>query len=274
MFLLLFASLLNLQALDTVSTAIEQAQGLALKKNRQEACATLARTLVDTPAPSKVSRQKLSEALNSIAKVFFTDKGQRAYESGQSLMFENPDLAMTQLKEALALEDGNINVLSSLAKLHLAKQDCDGALQLTNKARLMNPLAGEPAVLELRALACQKNFAALTEKAKLLPPTEKWEEQYVQYLLAQSYLFDKLPKKAFDTLSKLVEEQAQFPEGYFYLAKAGNELEKDDETALQKYLSLCRALTVKERKRFSLEPRLCSNMKEAEDELAKKPTDL
>lgn len=265
---------LTAHALDPVVTVIEHAQSLALKKNRKEACAVLQTALNSTPAPAKASRAKLNESLAQISKVFFTDKGQKAYESGQALMFENPDLAMTNFREALSLEDDNLAVLNSMAKVQLAKQDCDGARATLERARAMNPAAAEPAVLELRTLICQKSFDGLKEKAKQLPSLDKWEDSYVQYLLAQDYLQEKTPKKAFDTLSKIVEEQPQFPESYLWLARAGNELNKDNEAWLHKYISLCKAVTPKERKRFSLEPRLCANMKEAEDELAKKSADI
>jgi predicted Zn-dependent protease len=274
MWLISLLVIFSAQALDPVQTAIEHAQGLALKKNRKEACATLQEALTNTPAPAKSSRTKLSEALSQISKVFFTDKGQKAYESGQSMMFDNPDMALVQFRDALTLEDGNIAVLASIAKIQLMKQDCEGARATIEKARLINPVAAEPAVLELRTLVCEKRFEGLREKARQLPALDKWEEQYVQYILAQDALHNETPKKAFEALNKIVEEQPQFPESYLYLARAGSELKKENEPWLQKYISLCKAVTAKERKRYSLEPRLCANMKEAEDELAKKSTDI
>ncbi|MBX3020516.1 MAG: hypothetical protein KF799_02465 [Bdellovibrionales bacterium] len=270
----LFSLILSAQALDPVATTIEQAQALALKKNRKEACAGLQEALKSTPAPAKTARAKLSEALAQISKVFFTDKGQKAFEAGQSQMFENPDLAMTQFREALALEDDNVVVLSNIAKVQLMKSDCDGARATLEKARMMNPSASEPAVLEMRALVCKQQVKGLREMAKQLPSLDKWEEQYVQYLLAQTLLQEKSPKKAFDVLSRVVEEQPQFPESYLWLARVGGELSRENEAWLQKYISLCKAVTGKERKRFSLEPKLCAGLKEAEDELAKKSVDI
>lgn len=261
--------LLTLQlatALDATQTAIEHAQGLALRKNRQEACASLREAIAQQPK----AKVKLIEALQQIAKVFFTDKGQKAFEAGQSLMFENPDMALAQLREALAQEDGNQAVLTTIAKIQLAKQDCGGAESTLEKARALNPYASEPAVLELRTLACQKNFDGLKERARLLPPLDKWEEQYVQYLSAQA----SAPKKAFELLARLTEERPEFPEAYLQLARAGQALARADEPYLSKYISLCKAVTTKERKRFSIEPRLCASLKEAEDELAKKSADL
>ena len=90
----------------------------------------------------------------------------------------------------------------------------------------------------------------------------------------QDSLLQKFSRKAFDAALKVTEEQPGFPEPYFVLVKSGTELNRDVEPYLQKYVSLCKAVTIRERKRYSLEPRLCLNLKEAEDELAKKSTEL
>jgi tetratricopeptide (TPR) repeat protein len=271
----LVSFLLQAQAADLSATqaTIEQAQGLALKKNRQEACATLVHALSEA-GTNKTARTKLSETLNTLSRVFFTDKGQRAFEAAQSQMFDNPDLALTQFRGALALEDENLAILLNIAKIQLAKQDCDGAAATLLKARTLNPLAGEPAVLELRTALCQNNAEEIRSKSKLMPALEKWEEQYVQYILGQEALQEGNVKRAAEILGKVVEDAPQFPEAYIFLAKADAELERDNEAHLQKYTSLCKAVTTKERKRYSLEPRLCAHLKEAQDELAKKSTDL
>lgn len=253
------------------SDPIEQAQSLALKKNRDEACAVLRHHLEESPAGSK-SRGKTADALNHIAKMFFTDKGQKTFEAAQAAMWDSPDVSLTQFKEALALEDQNIQIMNNIARIQILKQDCDGAAQSLAVARKLNPWAGDSAVLELRALSCKQNFEVLKEKAKTLPPLDKWEESFVQYLLAGEAVQQKFYKKAFDVLFKLTEENPQFPEPYLLLSQVAGELGKDPEPFLLKYVSLCKATTAREKKKFSLEPRLCAGQKDAEDELAKKKT--
>ena len=174
------------------------------------------------------------------------------------------------LTRGAARKFSQVAVLTAIAKIQLAKQDCGGAEATLEKARTLNPFASEPAVLELRTLVCQKNFEALRERTRLLPTLDKWEDQFVQYLNAQA----NPPKKAYDALLRVTEERPDFPEAYWQLARAGQTLAHGDEVYLSKYISLCKAVTTKERKRFSLEPRLCSSLKEAEDELAKKSADL
>jgi len=270
---LLFLLTFQVHAADTITTAIEQAQGLALKKNRKEACATLNRTFTNTPAQMR-GRSKLIETLQQVSKVFFTDKGQKLFESAQVMMFENPDMALTQLREAQNLEDENILVLANLARAQMMKQDCDSALVSLEMARSLNPHASEPALLELRALLCAKRYDTFREKLKAASApggtgnSEKWDQAFGQYLSAQEQLRQKSTSKAFDLLAKVTEDFPQFPEAYYYLARAGQSLERDAVPFLQKYSALCKGVTLRERKKFSLEPQLCVKMKEVDDELS------
>jgi predicted Zn-dependent protease len=271
---LVFSLIANLWASDPISSAIEQAQAAALKKNRAEAT-TILNKAIDAAAPPLRGRAKLIEAEASIAKVFFTDKGQRLYEAGQSSMYDTPDAAMNQYKEALTFEDNNILILDNMARIQLAKQDCAGAATTMQKTRALYPFASEPAVLELRTLLCQKNSELFHEKARTLPTLEKGQDLYLLFFAGQDLLQQKMWRKASDVLQKVVDEDPKFPEPYYFLTKAGAELGRDIEPAATKYLSLCKGVTARERKRYSLEPQICaqSQVKELEDVLSKK-TDL
>lgn len=259
---------------DGVSSAIEQAQAAAVKKNRLASSSALQGAMA-TPGLNKAGRSRLNEALAQLTTEFFTDKGQKEFESGRAQMFDNPDLALAHFNRALALEDHNVVVLTSMAKVQLLKQDCEAAAANLDKALKLNPLAIEPALLRLRVRVCRQRPEGLREAAKTLPvPLERWDDAFVQYLIAQEYVAEKQSRKAFELLNRLVDEQPSFPEGYLWLARAGHELGRDNESWLQKYMSLCKAITNKERRRFSLEPRLCVNMKDVENELATKSTDI
>lgn len=266
---MILSLLLALTASATEPAAIEQAQVLAKKKNRTEACKVLEESLAKMPPPNK-ARAKVLESLNQISKMFFTDKGQKEFEAGQATMWDSPDMALAHLKTALANEDKNILVLNNMVRIQLMKQDCDAAAETVASARKINSYSSETAILELRTLLCQKNYTGLREKARNIVTADKWEEAYVQYLLSQDAIQAQNWKKAFDSLIKVTEDQPQFPEAHFWLGKAGDELEKDTEAEYQRYVSLCKALTVKEKRRFSLEPKLCVSQKEAEDELNQK----
>lgn len=273
MWLVLFISIW-VRASDSANLAIEQAQALAVKKNRTEACAILREALKNTPAPAKTARVRLGEALHNLSRAFVTDKGQRAFEAGRALMFENPEIAMARFREALSLEDQNVSVLASLAKLNLFKDACDEALETIERARGVNPYAGDVAVLELRALLCLKRLQDFRDRARQLPSLDRHEEQAVQFFTAQSWLREKNPKKAAETLTRLTEEMPQFPDGFLALARAEAELGHENQRWLKRYVTLCKAVTASDRRRYSLEPRMCSEIKEVEDELAKRVPDV
>lgn len=265
--LLLFNSALAGAATDSISSTIEQAQALALKKNRKEACALLNRAYQATPSQVR-GRSKILETLNQISKVFFTDKGQKLFESGQVMLYENADMALTQLREAQGLEDENILILSHVARAQIIRGECDGALLNIEMARSLNPFATEPAVLELRALLCAKRYDQFRDKAKSITSSDKWDQGFIQYLQAQEHLRLNASHKAYEMLLKVTDEFAQFPEGFYQLAKAGKALDKDVLPWLQKYSVLCKGVTFRERKKFGYEPQLCTRMKEVDEELA------
>lgn len=262
---------LNAFAIDPTGNAVEQAQALAMKKNRKEACAILVNAIETSPPKSKA---KLVDALNNIAKIFFTDNGQKLYELGQSTMFDSPDLALTHFQQALAVEDSNVAILNSVARVHLSKQDCGAAELVLQQARDINPYFGESAILQLRTFVCQQKFETLREKIKLLPVIDKTSEPYVQYFNGIDLQQLKMWRKSLDTLLKVAEAEPQFPETYYYLSRAGLEIGREVEPWQRKYVTLCKGLTIRERKRFGLEPRLCPHVKEVEDELAKKNSEI
>jgi predicted Zn-dependent protease len=256
-------------AADSVSSTIAEAEALALKKKRTAAVQVL-NSAFDSSSILPHGRARLNESLVNISKVFFTDKGQKLYESALSEVFENPEVALTQLRAALPLEDNNLLILDTIAQIEIARQDCDVALRTLHSARTIFPYSATSAILELRALVCQKNFTTFRDKLKVLPPLLKGQESFVQYLEAQDLMQQKMWKRATDILLKVSEEEPRFPDVYYLLARAGHELDRDVDAWAQKYISLCKSLTPRERKRFAFEPRLCANAKEVEDDLAKK----
>ncbi len=256
----------------SISSTIEDAQKLTIQKKRREAAKLLNDSIEGGSFPLK-SKSRFVETLRSITTTFFTDKGQRLFESGQSAMFENPDLALSRYREALAVEDENVLILNSIARLQLAREECGQALETISQAKTLSPYIYESALLELRALICQKNYEAFRLKLKNIPSVEKSQEYFVTYLAAQDMLQQKMWKKGGDLLLKVSEEQPRFPESYYWLNRVNTELEQGDDTFAKKYLSLCKTVSIRDRKTFALEPRLCAGVKEVEDELQNKNID-
>src|SRR4051812_23633277 len=113
---LLFISALAhaIPASEPWNAIIQDAQKSAVAKNRKLATGKIL-TSLKTDKWNGKGRIKLLESLKGLSEVFFTDQGQRLYETGQSLAFENQDTAMARFREALGREDGNVVILNAIA---------------------------------------------------------------------------------------------------------------------------------------------------------------
>lgn len=274
-FIMLFANRpVSAQEMVTLENPVEQAQSKALAKERKNACAILNSGLEAAKTQPKV-KQKLLEALETISTTFFTDKGQKLYESAQSVLFETPEVAIVRLKEALLLEDQNLLLNMALARAYLVKGDSSLAKEAIDRARALNPSSGEAAVLELRILVAQKSYELLREKLKALPPqNNKNQEIYVRQVTAQDFWEQQMTEQAYDILLKNTEGDSDYPETYYFLSKMGAELSKGGEEWAKKYVLLCKGVDAKIRRKYANEPKLCANVKEIEDELVKKSSEI
>jgi hypothetical protein len=251
-------------AQDSGRSVIDSAQKTILQKDRQKA-ALLLRESIKTFPPSQKAR--LVEALSQISTVFISDKGQKAFESGQSLMFDNPDLARARLQEALGLEDKNILVLKALARLAMFRGDCASARGPIQESLEINPFDLDTQILELRTHACLEEWAQVSTKSKALltlGSLSRAQQVHVHFILSMESLAQKNFKRAEDWARRTVLAADRFPEGHRQLWLAQGENRLNDLSALRRYVSLCKALTVNERKRWLLEPQLCAHRTEAE----------
>lgn len=255
------------------ANSIEVAQAFALKKDRKSACATLINAINASPTSLR-ARARLIESLDQIAKTFFTDKGQRKFESARAMMWDDPDTSVSQLKLALEDEDDNLDILNHLARVYLFKQDCGQATATTKRAREMNPFNGEAFVLEIAGLACSRKFEELREAAKVAPKLDKSQASALAYLLALDSLKQNLWKKTQESAKRLMEELPGFPESHLLWARAAEGLGDDPTSGFERYVSLCKALDVKVRRKFWFEPRMCTSLIEVTDELAKRNTEM
>jgi hypothetical protein len=260
-----------LHAADPTAVAIARAQDAAIRKDRAQASSILREALQHTG--SRTARQRIGEALAQVTRIFFTDQGQRAFETGQTALQDSPEAALPAFREALRLEDGNVAVRLGLARYHLVRQDCAAAASEVAEARRLDPLDGDAAALDLRVMICQHSFTGLREKVRRLPPLTKWQSSFVAYVQAREMLEQGANRRAAEALGRVVADFPRFPEARFYLSRA-DATRASGEDSLRRYVALCRSFTGRDRREFALEPRACVHQKEAEDELAKKPAEF
>lgn len=269
----LFCFLSATHAAEVSPSAIERAQKKALAHQRKEACAILVEAIEASKAQPK-TKAKLLESLESIATAFFTDKGQKLFESAQSSMFETPDVAIKALREAMALEDKNLLVGLALARGALAKKDFSEAASTLALAKQIHPYSPDVLVLSLRLLAAQGEVEPLREQFKTLPAMEKSQDIFVKQVMAQDLLDQQMTDRSFELFSKITELDPAYPEPYYFLAKTGQVLGKKTEDWSRKYVSLCKNVDARTRRKYANEPALCAHVKEVEDDLAKTTSEI
>jgi len=269
---LLFTSVAKAE--ESNSQLVTRAQGLVRKKQRVEACAILVKGIKELTPSAKTDRGRLIEELARVSQVFVTDKGQKHFEAAQAALYESPDVALSRLMSANEVEHDNALVWENVTRAKIVKQDCEGAREAIQHARVMNPFSSSAALLELNALACLNDWDSVREKMKTLPSLSKSDEPFLHYLNAREALEQQQFKRAMDLLTRVTEELPAFPEAYIGLATAAKKLGKDGESWQTRYVSLCKVISNRERRRYGLEPRLCLRAKEVQDELANKTTDI
>ncbi len=243
------------------TAVVQDAQKAAMMKNRKAASEKLLSALRNDKWPSK-GKAKLQETLKTLADVFFTDQGQRLFETGQSLAYDNPDTALARFNEALSMEDSNVTVLLAIARLQLAKKDCLGAEQSLHTADEINPYDSTLKFLQAKALLCQHKNSDAVAVLKAEPGADP-----VFYVTLAQALFETGDHSgAVNVLEKSANQDGSYPEARYWLWKASANNELGEEQG-RKYVALCKNLNLRTRRKYLNEPRLCAQTQEVEDAL-------
>ncbi len=247
---------------ETYKDLISIAQNLSLQKDRLQATQTLVRAL--RKEKSLVAKRELLSALTDLSEVFYSDKAQQIFESGESLRFDTPQTSVERYAEALKLEPGNVSVLRGLGRAHLALGACDRALDVAQQAMEMNPYPDDLQLLKAQALSClakTKDSRGVLEKIELRKSPLKF---YFDVVKVQNLIFEDKLGMAEEDLKKLLETDAKFPEAYYWMAQIKSKQKADSLEWNQKYVRLCQSLTPALRRKYNPEPRLCLEQKNAQ----------
>jgi predicted Zn-dependent protease len=260
-FLTLFLSLPPaFAAVEPWTGIIQDAQKSALAKNRKVATAKLIEALKTEKYPPK-GRAKVQEALKNISEMFFTDKGQRLFETGQSSFYESADTALTRFREALEVEDSNLTILAAMSRAQLSKKDCAASEGTLKTAMQINPYSDTVKFLRAKTYLCNKSA---TEAATLLK-TEPLEDPVVAVTLASAFFEQGISKDAMILLQKAAKQDSSFPEVHYWLWKVNDENPEAAEEQGLKYVALCKNMNLRTRQKYVNEPRLCAQTQEVED---------
>jgi hypothetical protein len=250
-------------------TPIQDAQKSIVAKNRKAAADRLLHAIREEKFPAR-GKAKLMESLQALSEVFFTDQGQRLYETGQSLAFENPETATARFHDALQIEDNNVMILLAMARLQLARKDCTAADQSLTSAAAINPFDDTSRFLRAKVLLCSHK----PMEALVLLKQDLGDDPVKNVTMASALIENGAAKDANSLLQKAAGKDALYPEVHYWIWKTTIDEDVAEEQG-QKYVALCKNLNLRTRRKYMNEPRLCAQTQEVEDALkaAQKNTD-
>ena len=258
--------------LETHQDLILKAQNLTLQRDRLQASQILIRGL-QREKPASLAYKELLKSLNELSTVFYSEKAQDLYSLAEAAVEARPKEAIDHFQEALRIEDGNVSILSELARAQLSIGDCEKADSTTKSALAINPYSSELKLLSLQNYVCAKNFAPLltrltSDEDGLESTSESLVKNLRLGLLLQALLAQ--PKASLDlkriktTLQTWETVAPDYPEVQLWKWEVSKASGTSDRTAALKYSQLCQNLTARKRKNYSLDINLCKG-KEAVD---------
>lgn len=254
-----------------LESKLQKVQELVLGGQRELAIKALDE--LKEQSSSEAERKEIQETRTKVANIFLTDKGQKLFEMGQSLVWTNAKQAKASLQEALEVEAGNIQIRLSLARIFLLESDCRKAQEQIDASKAVDPADEHVTLLLGQSLLCAG------EKEKAINALKQAEKNIKDNRAMLNYLFAKISlqqgqlveAKNFADLAK--KEDPSFPEAYEILWRISRAQEKAEDILAEKYVTLCKEVNLKLRKRYQDEPMLCSQALELGAELGKKTTE-
>lgn len=238
---------------------IQEAQKAAVTKNRKVATNKLLNAIKAEHTPK--NKAKLMETLKSLADVFFTDQGQRLFETAQSMAYDNADTALARFNEALAMEDSNVVILLAMARVQLSKKDCTAAETTLQTAAEINPYDKTLRFLRAKTLLCQHKAADALALLKMDPV----DEPVSTVTLAAALYETGSEHEAMGLLQRTASKDASYPEAHYWIWKISDDKTDAAEDQGQKYIALCKNLNLRTRRKYINEPCLCGQTQEVED---------
>lgn len=252
---------------ETYKDIIEKAQNLSLQKDRMQAMGILTGALKKEKKPQAL--KELGNALDTVAKIFYSDKAQQTYELALSLVRTDLSMAVNKLNEASRLEPDNISIETALIRANLAQNDCDGALSRINKYKDLMVYIEDLRFHQLQALLCAGKLEDYNVAKSGMDFKKSSEPFRWQFLEIEYFYRANQPARARDSAQISAKQEEKFPETYFWIWKSENDLKMKSDKSAQKYLSLCKTLSNRQVRQYFWEPLLCRRTTEVETYLKK-----
>jgi len=248
---------------------IQKAQNLTLQQDRLQTSQVLIRG-IQRESRNSVAHKELVRTLGELTSVFYLEKTQALFATGESLLETKPREALESYIEALKSEDRNVLILKSIARVHLQLNECEKADLRVKSADEVDPYAPEVKLLRLQVLACQKNLELLG--VRLVQEELEGVEKFAYGLQMLDTINRKDLKRARTLLAAWEAQAIDYPEIYYWKWQLSKQAGAIDRVAAAKYIQVCLNLTPRKRKAFCLDVDLCKGRGAAESFLREKET--
>lgn len=252
--------------LENYKDLIEKARNLALQRDRLQASQVLVRGLKQESKTSPAYKE-MAKSLDELSGIFYTEKGQMLFSLAESIVDSKPREALESYQAALRVEDGNVSILKALARAHLSLGECDSAATNVTQAEKFHPVSAEVRLILIQVAECSGQFSRVAE---LLAATEI-DLSPIDKFLRSHQIRDSIRKKDLKKARTIVSSwevaQPEYPEVYFWKWKLSSVAGAPggDRSAAQKYTQLCRNLSPRAKKTYSLDLELCKQREAVEE---------
>jgi predicted Zn-dependent protease len=249
---------------ETYKDIIEKAYNLSLQKDRQQALNILSAAIARESRPN--AQAELKKAALDVAHVFFSDKAQQLYETTLSLKKTELNQAISKLAEAQRIEPDNQTIVTEMARLQIAKNDCSSAQENLLKPLKLIPFDDELRLTNAQAQACNGQWLEFAKSPESMDAKKSQYQKYWMALSAEHQLKLKNLTKASETVQNLAKLDPKYPEAYYWGWKVSQALKKNNVEQAQKYVMTCKNISASQYRQYMIDPMLCRRTAEVEGE--------
>lgn len=248
---------------------VEQArENLSQKHDRTGAVKLLLEAIEDEKVVSK--KQELIKEVQRISKIFISNEGQKQFELAESLRYSGQGAYLSKYQEALKTEGPNVVVLLGQALGYLGMKNCKFAKEVLDEIASINPFWEEAKLLRDRTEVCLGQPKS-EGQTKVEAESPKELALYKKIMLAQRAFNEGQLQSSLKWAREAITSDPSFPMGYFWAWRAITKEEDVKEGELvgldeaQNYLAICKGLSPAVKRKYYLEPDICTETESVED---------
>lgn len=249
---------------ETYKDIIEKAYNLSLQKDRQQALNILSAAIARESRPN--AQAELKKAALDVAHVFFSDKAQQLYETTLSLKKTDLNQAISKLAEAQRIEPDNLTIVTEMARLQIAKNDCSNALENFPKYLKLLPFDEELRLTNAQSHACSGQWVEFAKNPEATDAKKTSYQKYWMVLSIEHQLKLKNLTKASEIAQNLTKLDAKYPEAHYWNWKLSQALKKSNVEEAQKYVMTCKNISASQYRQYMIDPMLCRRTTDVEGE--------